>query len=451
MRYSVHVRCSCGPGCTKLLRADGSWNSRHGSAGFACRIPAGTGTRPLKRFGYTSKAEAKAAAEQVGKLLALASDEVTRAKVGDMIAATKRGADLPSAEDVRRRLMLGQDPGSTGVTFAEAWTAWLAGKRKLRQPAAARIEQIGDHWLIPAIGDVPLEQLSGAHCAAVFQRIERINTEIAAQQGEGRAFVHVEGDVRSRPRPLGIASQHRVYAALREFCNFEMRKTRRLAFNPVFAVELPQEITPEADHWSAAQTRTFLAATAGDPLHLAYRLILLRGLRRGEALGIRWADTDLDAGCIRVRQTLLKIGPDVVVGTPKTRAGERTFWLDQATTELLKAHRDNQVLQALEADTAWQDNDLIFCGEHGQPLKPDAVYRRFKVLARKAGLVPIKLHEGRHSAASMAREAEVDPEIRRKTLGHADAAMTSHYTHIEAAAHKAAAEAVARLVEEAGS
>jgi len=62
-----------------------------------------------------------------------------------------------------------------------------------------------------------------------------------------------------------------------------------------------------------------------------------------------------------------------------------------------------------------------------------------------------KLHEGRHSAASLARDAAVDPEIRRRTLGHADAAMTAHYTHIEAEAHKAAAEAVAKLVEAASS
>ena len=63
----------------------------------------------------------------------------------------------------------------------------------------------------------------------------------------------------------------------------------------------------------------------------------------------------------------------------------------------------------------------------------------------------IRLHEARHSAASLASDADVDPEIRRKPLGYADQAMTSHYTHIEAAAHRAAAEAVARLVEGAGA
>lgn len=78
----------------------------------------------------------------------------------------------------------------------------------------------------------------------MFGRIERINAGIAAQRGDGRAYVHVEGDVRSRPRPVGVAFQHRVLAALREFANFEVRKTRRLAFNPVYAVELEPEVTP---------------------------------------------------------------------------------------------------------------------------------------------------------------------------------------------------------------
>jgi integrase len=148
---------------------------------------------------------------------------------------------------------------------------------------------------------------------------------------------------------------------------------------------------------------------------------------------------------------MLKIGADVVEGRPKSKAGERVVWLDKTTTDLLRAHRKAQLAARLRAGGAWQDNDLLFCGDLGMPLQPDAVSRRFKVLATAAGLPAIKLHEGRHSAASLARDAEVDPEIRRRTLGHADAAMTSHYTHIKAAAHRAAAEAVAQLVEGAGS
>jgi hypothetical protein len=79
----------------------------------------------------------------------------------------------------------------------------------------------------------------------------------------------------------GTASQHRVYAALREFCNFEVRKTQRLAFNPVYAVELEPEVTPEARRWSASEARAFLAFTKDDPLGPLFRIVLLRSSRRG--------------------------------------------------------------------------------------------------------------------------------------------------------------------------
>jgi len=88
---------------------------------------------------------------------------------------------------------------------------------------------------------------------SVFTRIECLNAQLTAKQGTSRTFVRLDGDVRTRPRHVGIASQHRVYAALREFCNFEVRKKRRLAFNAVYSVALEPEVTPEARRWSASQ------------------------------------------------------------------------------------------------------------------------------------------------------------------------------------------------------
>jgi integrase len=117
----------------------------------------------------------------------------------------------------------------------------------------------------------------------------------------------------------------------------------------------------------------------------------------------------------------------------------------------LKAHRKAQLAARLKASTAWQDNDLIFCREDGSPWPPEYVSRRFKAIAAAAGLPVIKLHEGRHSAANLQHDAEVDPEIRRRTMGHADQRMTSHYTHPEARAFRAAANATATHVEGTGS
>jgi integrase len=182
-----------------------------------------------------------------------------------------------------------------------------------------------------------------------------------------------------------------------------------------------------------------------------FRIAVLRGGRRGELCGFRWAGADLDAGYLTVDRPILQLGGQLVEGKPKTRQSARKIWLDSETVRLLREHRKAQLAIRLRAGAAWHDSDLIFCREDGMPYPPDYVYRRFRALAQAAEVPVIKLHEGRHSAARLARDAEVDPEIRRRTLGHADAAMTSHYTHIEAEAHRAAAEAVARLVEGAGS
>jgi hypothetical protein len=176
--YSIHVRCADPEGqkCPELWRKDGSWNARHGSAGYACRIPTSGGTRLVKRFGYASKAEAKAAAEIVGRMLDLGTDDATRTRIGDMIASAKRGAPLPALEDVRRRLGLGLDPGQPSDTMAEWLTTWLASRRKIRPSVERSYRQHIDNWLIPHLGHIQLERLNAGHIAGLFATIDRYNT-----------------------------------------------------------------------------------------------------------------------------------------------------------------------------------------------------------------------------------------------------------------------------------
>jgi hypothetical protein len=114
-KCSDHVRCACkdpdrklqGQDCPQLWRRDGSWNSRHGSAGFAGRVPTSEGVKQLRKFGYPSRKAAQDAADHVGKLLNLATSEADSKRIGDMVRAVRRGAPLPTVEDVRRRLGLG--------------------------------------------------------------------------------------------------------------------------------------------------------------------------------------------------------------------------------------------------------------------------------------------------------------------------------------------------------
>lgn len=225
----------------------------------------------------------------------------------------------------------------------------------------------------------------------------------------------------------------------------------RRPFNPVYAVRLAAEVTPEAASWPPAEAARFLSFTADDPLHLLFRIVVLCGARRSEACGFGWAGADLDAGCLAVERTLHLLGAKLHWETPKTKGSRRLVWLDSETAGLLREHRKAQVAARLRAGSAWEDNDLVFSREDGTPYRPDYVLRRFKRLAADAGVPVIKLHEGRHTAASLSDEAEVSQEIRQRTLGHASAGMTSHYTHVRAERHRAAAEQVAALVAKAGT
>jgi hypothetical protein len=176
------------------------------------------GRRKFQRAGFASAGDADDTLERIRELVRLADSPVDVARIGDLIwaASVVHGQlQLPSAGVIRRRLALRADPASSGETFGQAWPAGLPGKKRLRPSSRRRLEQIGEHWLLPVLADVQLEWLNGAHCAAVFDRIERINAEVEAALVDSRKAVP-EGDSRKRSEVIGIASQHRVFAALRD-------------------------------------------------------------------------------------------------------------------------------------------------------------------------------------------------------------------------------------------
>jgi len=178
--------------------------------------------------------------------------------------------------------------------------------------------------------------------------------------------------------------------------------------------------------------------------------VLLCGARRGEACGFRWTGSDLDAGYLTVQRPILLIGARVVEGTPKTGV-EREVYLDAETARLLREHRKSQLAARLRAGSAWVDNDLVFRQAAGTPYRPDYVYRRFRRLAADASLPVIRLHEGRHTAVSLMRDAGVDQAVRMRAVGHVTESVHDRYTHVLADSHRAAAEQVAALVAKAAT
>ncbi|WP_246607010.1 site-specific integrase [Paractinoplanes toevensis] len=199
--------------------------------------------------------------------------------------------------------------------------------------------------------------------------------------------------------------------------------------------------------WTTEQTATFLAFVVSDRLAVMWWLIALRGLRRGEAAGLRWADVDLDAGVAMIEQQRIANGQMITVGPPKSAASRRVVALDRHTVRLLREHRRRQRAEQKAVGECWGESGYVFTAEDGAPLNPDFLTRRFRRLVGESELPPVRLHDLRHGAASLTHSAGVDLKTVQAQLGHSSIVLTADtYTSvlIDLLAH--AAEATARLV-----
>jgi len=165
-------------------------------------------------------------------------------------------------------------------------------------------------------------------------------------------------------------------------------------------------------------------------------------MRRGELAGLRWRDVDLAAGSLRVASTRV-VADTVVVGEPKTRAGVRQVALDRDTVAALSARRRRQAEERLAAAGAWEDHGLVFVDELGRPPHPETITRWWREAVARAGLPPIRLHDARHTAATVLLRAGVPVKVVSQRLGHADVAVTMRvYQHVTEQDDRAAADAL---------
>ena len=264
------------------------------------------------------------------------------------------------------------------------------------------------------------------------------------------------------------ASLARIRATLRAALNAALRQGL-VGMNPACRVEMPPARRPKAVVWTSArvqewqrtgqrpavwtagQTAQFLHAIGSHRLYAAYHLVALRGLRRGEAAGLRWCDVDLDAGVATISQQLQQYGGHLVVGPPTTAPTGRTIARDPTTGAALRRHPRRQARERLEAAGSYRESGFVFTGVRGDPLAPDRLTRTFRQLTAVAGLPPIRLHDLRHGAATLALAAGVDLRVVQDMLGHCSIVLTADtYTSVLPEVAHQAAEQVAALVLRAG-
>ncbi|MBX9424433.1 site-specific integrase [Streptomyces lateritius] len=199
--------------------------------------------------------------------------------------------------------------------------------------------------------------------------------------------------------------------------------------------------------WTPEQTGAFLDFVAEDRLYAMWHLIAFRGLRRGEACGQPWSETNLDRHSLTVTGQLVQDGWEVEASEPKTDSGFRVVALDDDTIDVLKRHRERQAADRAEWGSAWVNTGLVFTQEDGSWLHPGKVTDLFERLVAASGLPPIRLHDLRHGAATLMLAADIDIKIVSDTLGHSDTRITRDiYQSVLPHVGKSAAEATAKLV-----
>jgi integrase len=176
-------------------------------------------------------------------------------------------------------------------------------------------------------------------------------------------------------------------------------------------------------------------------------VLAMTGMRRGEVCGIKWDDVDLEAGRLSVRRALIPHGSGVIVSEPKTAKGRRSIALDPGSLEALKAQATQQLDEQNEWDGAWSDSGYVFTREDGEPLHPQSVSRSFGRAVKAAKLPEIRLHDLRHTHATLALQAGIHPKVVSERLGHATIAITlDTYSHAIPAMQEEAAALIAGLV-----
>jgi integrase len=312
------------------------------------------------------------------------------------------------------------------TTLNEHLDTWLEGKRDIR-PATRRSYVDGMKPVRQMLGHKLLQDVTKADVEALVTS----TLTTGGRQGQGRS-----------PRTVTM-----MLVVLQQAMQDAVRQGL-IVRNVVSLVQKPRQVHHEMSAWTLEQTRTFLAHVADDRLYAAW-LLTMHGLRRGEVLGLRWSDLTLDGPepTLAVRQTRVLVHASVVtIGEPKTARGRRMLPLPAGLVTAMRALQDRQAAERRLAGTAYQDTDLVVVDELGRPIRLERYGDAFRRHARDAGLPEIRLHDARHTAASLMLALGYPVHVVAAWLGH-DPVMTQRvYAHVHAAEMRSLGEAFGQAI-----
>jgi integrase len=372
---------------------------QRGTWWFVVDLPAGNGRRrQVKRRGFNTKGDAQTALDELR-------------------VNARRGTYIAPARQTLRDFLV-ED--------------WLPAVRPTLQPSTheSYTRYLTLH-VIPTIGGIALQKLD----AGTLNKLYADLLESGKRNGKPGGL-----------SPRTVRYIHTIIGrALREAVAWDRVPRNVAQFAQPPSAGLAK--SPEMRTWDAATVARFLGLVATDRHQPAWLFLATTGCRRGEALGLRWADVDLDGSKVIIRQTVSAIAHQIRVA-PRTKSGKpRAVELDAATVTALRAVRVRQAEERLLLGKQYEDHDLVFATPNGRPQHPEHFSMAFDRRVRRHELPRIRLHDLRHTWATLALAAGVDVKIVSERLGHASAKITwDIYQHVTPTMQANAAETVAKLI-----
>lgn len=307
---------------------------------------------------------------------------MTRAAVVRKVRALEAKRDAGVASEAGRAPKLSE--------WLDHWLTNIAARR-VRPRTLESYQAILRLHLKPGLGHHRLDRLQPEHLEAFY--------------------------VQFSDKGLSATTVLRVHRVLSRALKVAMQRGK-IARNVATLVDAPSARRPEtATPLDVDECRRVLAAADGTRNAARWTVALALGLRQSEVLGLRWSDIDLTSGSLSVRRGLHRVGSTgLVYEEPKAERSRRTLALPSQLTQALRDHADQQQAERAYAEELWEDHGLVFAQENGRPIDKKADWKAWKRLLTAAGVRDVRLHDGRHTAATLLLSAGVHPRVVRLPL-----------------------------------
>jgi len=338
------------------------------------------------------------------------------------VSGSTRAAVLDKLRRLQRQVDDGLPPPDTSLTVAQLLDRWYTDvlRHQVALSAAENYRSIARNHINPTLGRKKVNSLTTSD-------VDRLLSQKIASG-------------------LSVSTVRRIRSVLAQGLDQGIR-WGSVTRNVASLSRAPKEQRREGRTLTPEQARRLLDALQGHPNEPLYALMLSTGLRRGEALGLRWDDLNQKKAVLQVRRQLKREGGELMTMDTKTAKSRRAINLPQPILVMLRTLKTRQSRERLALGEAWIDSGFMFTTAIGTPIDPRNLLRQFKGICDLAGLGDWHLHELRHSAASLMLAQGIPLQVVSDVLGHSSIRMTADvYGHILAPDREAAAEAMSNTL-----